>query len=129
MARPTSDILTERESQIMDILWELKAATADDVRERLPDDLHDSTVRTLLRILTTKNYVSRDTRGRRAVYRPVVTRARVQRKVAKSLLKRFFSGSAEDLVLRLLEDDQLTAKQLDKLKRAHSSRRKPGAKR
>ena len=122
MARTHSDILTERESQIMDILWELKVARADDVRERLPGELHDSTVRTLLRILKKKGYVSMDMSGRPAVYRPIVARVRVQRMVAKSLVRRFFSDSAEDLVLRLLEDKQLTPKQLDKLKRSHSSR-------
>lgn len=128
MARPTSDILTQRESQIMEILWELGEATSEQVRGRLPGDPHDSSVRTLLRVLRTKGYVRLDSDTRPTIYRPAVPRSRIQGKAAKSLLQRFFGGSAEALVLRLLEDDQLTSKQLDELKKAHSSRRRKGGK-
>ena len=51
MPRSRSNILTEREAQIMDVLWRLGPATAEQVREALPDRPHDSTVRTLLRVI------------------------------------------------------------------------------
>ena len=124
MVRPTSETLTEREAQIMSILWELGEASADEVRERLPDDLHDSTVRTLLRVLTTKGYVRANRKSRPAVYRAVVPQSSVQEKAARGLLQRFFGGSAEALVLRLLEDEQLTSEQLDQLKKSHSRQRR-----
>ena len=57
MPRPSSEMLTDREAQIMEILWELQQATAEQVRERLPDNPHDSTVRTLLRVLKVKGQV------------------------------------------------------------------------
>ena len=124
MARPRSDILTERESQIMEILWKLGESTSEQVRERLPGNPHDSSVRTLLRVLKSKGYVNVNSAVRPSMYRPAVARWRVQRKAAKSLLARFFGGSAEALVLRLLEDEQLTPRQLEELRESHMSRRR-----
>jgi predicted transcriptional regulator len=51
----------------------------------------------------------------------------VQRKATRSLLERFFGGSANALVLRLLEDEELTPKQLAELKRERKGRRRGDA--
>ena len=122
MARPSSEILTERESQIMEVLWSAGEATAERVRESLPGQPHDSTVRTLLRILKDKGYV-RLVGRQPVVYQPAVSRQKVQRKATCSLLERFFGGSANELVLRLLEDEELTPQQLAALKRERKGRR------
>ena len=91
MARPVSPLLTAREVQLMEILWARGRATADTIRAALPDQPHDSTVRTLM-------------------------------------LARFFGGSAEALVLRLIEDEQLSPKQLDQLRESLSQRKRLGGK-
>lgn len=117
MTRTPSETLTERESQIMAVLWGLGRATADEVRRAMPGGPHDSTVRTLLRVLVRKGYVVREAEGRAHRYRPAVERSRAQRSALRSLLARFFGGSAEDLVLRLIEDEQITPEQLDALRR------------
>jgi predicted transcriptional regulator len=123
MARPSSDVLTERESQIMEILWSAGEATAERVRESLAGQPHDSTVRTLLRILKDKGYVRLV--GRQPVtYRPAVSRQKVQRTATRSLLERFFGGSANELVLRLLEDEELSPQQLADLKRQRKGGRR-----
>ncbi len=124
MARPVSDMLTEREARIMAVLWKLGEASSGEVREQLTDSLHDSTVRTMLRVLKKKGYVRTKTNVRPTIYLPAVGESDVQKKAARSLLGRFFGGSAEALVLRLIEDEQLTPKQLDQLKQAHQPRRK-----
>ncbi len=118
MPRSRSETLTERESQVMDVLWGLGPSTADRVREALPDRPHDSTVRTLLRVLESKGYVTHDDRGTSYTFRAAVDRARVQRTAVRSVLERFFGGSAEDLVLRLVEDEQITPEQLEEIRRA-----------
>ncbi|MBN1343091.1 MAG: BlaI/MecI/CopY family transcriptional regulator [Phycisphaerae bacterium] len=117
MARPPSETLTQRESQIMDVLWDQGQATADQVRTTLPDGPHDSTVRTLLRVLEHKGYVRHKTRGKAYLFIPAVKREQVERKALSTVLKRFFGGSAEALVLRLIEDEQLSPEQLDELRR------------
>jgi BlaI family transcriptional regulator, penicillinase repressor len=116
MSRRPSETLTGRESEIMDVLWALGAATAEQVREGLDGSSHDSTVRTLLRILEQKGYVAHEVRGKAFLYRAAVPRQKAQRKALRTILARFFSGSAEDLVLRLIEDELITPEQLDALR-------------
>jgi BlaI family penicillinase repressor len=135
MARTSAQPLTVREAQIMDAVWRLGEATADQVREALPDLRHDSTVRTLLRVLETKGYLTHKVRGKAYVYSALVERAKAQRHALRSILVRFFGGSAEDLVLRLIEDERITPEQLDALRSAApvtkgraAARRRPGGK-
>lgn len=107
--------LTDREAEIMEQLWALGAATAEQIRLNLPDELHDSTVRTILRILEAKGYVSHQRVGRSFVYRSLVKREKVQRKTLVDVIRQFFSGSPHELVLRLLEEDQLSVDELNEL--------------
>ena len=116
MPRSRSETLTPREAQIMEVLWAKETATAEEVREALPVALHDSTVRTLLRVLESKGYVRHRTRGKSFVYRASVAREAIETRAVKSLLQRFFGGSAEALVMRLIEDEHLTPAQIDELR-------------
>ncbi|WP_165226226.1 BlaI/MecI/CopY family transcriptional regulator [Aquisphaera insulae] len=129
MARSASEGLTEREAEVMDALWRLGEATADQVREAVPGEPHDSTVRTLLRILEAKGHVTHESRGKVYVYRAAVERSKAQRQALQGLLKRFFAGSAEDLVLRLIEDERITPEQLEKLKQSAGAEGKAAPKR
>jgi len=118
MSGKTSDLLTEREAQIMDIVWRLGEVTAEQVREALPGTPHDSTVRTLIRVLENKGYLTHEVRGKAYIHRALVGRHKAQKLAVRSVLTRFFAGSAEDLVLRLIEDEHLSQKQLDELRRS-----------
>jgi BlaI family penicillinase repressor len=127
MARPASDLLTERETQLMEALWAGGPATAEAVRAALADELHDSTVRTLLRVLKQKGYVR--VRGRQpATYEAIVPRDKVQGRAAQSLLKRFFGGSAEALVMRLVEDEELSPELLDRQRKNLNRGKRKGGK-
>src|SRR5215467_1783021 len=117
MARPPEETLTGREAQIMDAVWRLGEVSAEQVRGAMPEPLHDSTVRTLLRVLESKGYLEHEVRGKAYVYRAVVERKKAQRHALGSVLSRCFGGSAEDLVLRLIEDEQITPEQLDAMRR------------
>jgi predicted transcriptional regulator len=128
MARPSSELLTERETQLMEVLWTKGPSTAEAVREQLSDKPHDSTVRTLLRILKTKGYVR--IRGRQpAIYEAAVPRTRVQTKAARSLLARFFGGSVEALVVRMVDDEELSDEELDHLRKLLAKHKRQGEKR
>ena len=126
MVRPTSDVLTERETEIMQVLWDRKNASSEEIRLALPGDPHDSSVRTILRILVKKGHVAVDTAVRPTRYAAKVPKDQLQTKAMKSFLERFFGGSAEDLVVRLLEDEQLTQEQLNAIRRKVSRRKKKG---
>lgn len=129
MARPHSEALTQRESQLMEALWAAGPLTAEQVRAALPHETHDSTVRTLLRILETKGYVAHEAVGKAYLYRAAVPRERAQRRAVQGVLTRLFGGSAESLVLRLLEDEQITPDQLDEIRTSYRATRKWRSKR
>jgi len=117
MPRSRGEALTEREAQIMDVLWRLEAATADEVRSRLAGDPHDSTVRTLLRVMEQKGLVTHDVNQRTFVYRPRIVQSKAQRKAVRGLLDRLFGGSVKNLVLQLLDDEEITREELERLAR------------
>ncbi len=80
---------------------------------------------TLLRILKEKGYVR--IRGRQpAIYEPIVERARVQSKATQSLLARFFGGSVEELVVRLVEDEHVSTEELRQLRQLLARRKRKG---
>ena len=114
----------------MDVVWRLGEATAEQVREAMPGEPHDSTVRTLMRVLESKGYLTHEPRGKAYVYRAAVARHNAQRIALRSVVTRLFAGSAEDLVLRLIEDEQLSPAQLEEIRRAvgvsAQSKRKKG---
>jgi predicted transcriptional regulator len=113
--------MTVREAQLMDAVWRLGEATAEQIREALAEPPHDSTVRTLLRVLESKGYLTHEVRGKAYVYHASVERANAQRHALRSVLARFFGGSAEDLILRLIEDERITPEQLEALRRSAPS--------
>jgi len=117
MARKKSPTLTEAELRLMDILWERGSATVNDVVDALPRKLSlaYNTVLTTLRILERKGYVRHEKSGRAFVYAPVVDRGSARRKAVSHLLSKFFNGSPELLVLNLLEDEKLDARELKRL--------------
>lgn len=118
MARQSTKGLTEREAEIMEVLWDCKACTSEEIRLRLSGNPHDSSVRTLLRILVQKGYAKADSDKRPTQYRAAVRQEKVQKNAVEQLVQRLFGGSAETLVLRLLEDKQLSVEQLEELREA-----------
>lgn len=121
MARKKSPHLTEAELRLMDVVWEKESATVSEVAEALPKDLGlaYNTVLTTLRILEEKGYLrhTKTDEGRAFVYRPVVGRNEASRNAVRYLVSRFFRNSPELLVLNLLEDEELTAKELGRIRK------------
>jgi BlaI family penicillinase repressor len=115
MARKPSETLTPREAEVMTVLWEKGTATADEVRRGLRADLHDSTVRTILRVLEAKGYADHTADGKSYVYRATVAREKAQGSALRRFVGRFFGGSPRALVLRLIEEESLTAEDLREL--------------
>ena len=112
MPRQTTTSLTPREAEIMHVLWEGGPAAAETIRTALADGAHDSSIRTILRILEQKGYVAHKIVGKAYVYVARVAQDRAQTTAMRDLLGRFFGGSAKALIVRLMEDRELTADQL-----------------
>ena len=97
--------LTRRERHIMDILFRLGRATAEDVMHALSGNPSYSTVRTQLRVLEQKGYVRHDEHGRRFVYEPAVARRSARKSALRHVVDTFFDGSVEKVVAALLGGD------------------------
>ena len=103
----------------MDHVWANGPVTADECRQALAEEwpMKESTVRTVLRRLEEKDYVSHTTVGRTYVYRAVERPASVATRAVQHLIDRFWGGSAEALVAGLVDHAVLTPKQLERLTR------------
>ena len=95
--------LSRRERQIMDVIYRHGSATAQDVREQIPDPPSYSAVRALLRVLEDKGHVRHRHDGPRYVYHPTVARDRARKSALKQLLSTFFDDSPEAAVAALLD--------------------------
>jgi BlaI family transcriptional regulator, penicillinase repressor len=114
MARPPAKELTERELEVMHVFWTTGQATAAEIRDRLAAtgrELAYTTVATLIRILSDKGFLEQTNSERPFLYRPVRSFEDVSRSMVGDLIDRVFRGSREQLVLRLLEERSLTAKE------------------
>jgi predicted transcriptional regulator len=100
----------------MGVLWELGSGTVTDVRERLPVKLAYTTVLTILRNLEEKAYVSRVAEGRAHRYSPRVGRLAARRSAIARVVDTLFHGAPEELVAHMVEDRNLTARDLRKLR-------------
>jgi predicted transcriptional regulator len=116
MGRPNKPELSRRERQILDALFELGAAPAEEIRQRLPDPPSYSAVRVMLTRLEKKGYVSHREEGVRYVYAPAVSKTRERRNALSRLVRTFFAGSTADAVTALLADaEDLSDEELDRL--------------
>ena len=104
----------------MDVLWEKGSSTVGEVAEALPQELGlaYNTVLTTLRILEEKGYVehTKSKEGRAFVYRTLVGRDEAGRSAVRYLVSRFFRNSPELLVLNLLQDEELSDKELGRIR-------------
>ena len=101
MARKRSPTLTDAETRVMEVLWQLNTATVADV----------------LRILEMKGYVTHDKVARAFIYTPVVDKRQARRRALRQLVSRLFDNSPSLLVLNVLDDDRIDPAELKRLKK------------
>ncbi len=111
--------LGEVEQTVMDYIWTHGPSTSEECREALASSkpMKDSTIRTVLRRLEEKGYVTHGVEGRTFVYRAADAPQNVAVRAVKSIIDRFCGGSAEQLVLGMVDNRVLDRKQLQQLAR------------
>jgi BlaI family transcriptional regulator, penicillinase repressor len=102
--------LTELQQTILDQLWSGGPRTADQIREALlpAHRLKDSSVRTLLRRLETRGYVSHRLEGKTFVYEATIAPQRVAAHSVRQMIDRFWSGSVEQFLTGMVDAKILT---------------------
>ena len=110
--------LSRRERQILDIIYRLGEATAQEVLENLPDPPSYSAVRALLATLENKEMVKHTKAGRRYLYQPAISEDSAKRSALKNLLGTSFQGKPENLVAALLDpkDQELSAQEIESIR-------------
>lgn len=124
------DSLSRRERQILDILYQRGKASAQEVREDLPESPSYSAVRALLRILEEKGHIRHEAEGTKYVYVPVISRARARKSALNRVIDTFFEGSAEQAMAALLDPGsrKLSEEELDRVAQLIEQARKESAK-
>jgi BlaI family penicillinase repressor len=117
--RPKTPTLTEQELEIMKIVWAKDRATVRDVYEALLErrKIAYTTVMTMMNILEQKKYLRKSAEDRAYIYRPAKPKKQVIQGMVREFVDRVFNGSAEPLLVHLIEDRKLSNKDLDELRR------------
>jgi predicted transcriptional regulator len=121
---------TDRELDIMAVLWEHGPSSAADVRRQLHDELAYNTVLTMLGILEQKGYVRHTESGRTFIFHPTVDRETAGKSAINRLVDTVFAGSEELLLTHLVHDQKLGRRKLERLRQILNARldRKEGNK-
>jgi BlaI family transcriptional regulator, penicillinase repressor len=124
--RPRSTTLTDQELEIMKIVWQLEKATVRDVYEALLGrrKIAYTTVMTMMKILEQKLYLKKTLEDRAYIYSPTKPKNQVIRGMVREFVDRVFNGSAQPLLLHLVEDRCLTETELREIERSIASKEK-----
>ena len=127
-ATQTHQQLSRRERQIMDVLFRLSRATANEVMEAMPDPPSYSAVRAHLRTLEEKGHVSHQAEDLRYVYVPTMRPEQARRSAVTHLVDTFFGGSVAQAATALLDPKsaRLTPEELERLARLIDKARQEG---
>jgi BlaI family transcriptional regulator, penicillinase repressor len=121
--RPTTPNLTEQELEIMKIVWERGESTVRDIYEAILEKrkVAYTTVMTMMKILEQKGHLKRTGGEKAFIYAPTKPKQQVIRSMVKDFVERVFNGSAEPLMMHLVEEKHLSedeCKEIEKLLRA-----------
>lgn len=108
---------TDRELDVMDVLWERGPSTVAEVQESLVDELAYTTVLTMLRTLEEKGHVAHEEAGRAYRYYPLVERSEAGASAVRRLMRKLFRGSPEMLLTHLVSERGLTKAQLEGMRK------------
>jgi BlaI family penicillinase repressor len=114
-ARP----ITPLQHAILDFIWANENATAEQVREGIKRNhpLKESSVRTMLTRLEAKGYLTHVVQGKTFVYRASAPRKRIAARAVRSIIERFCSGSVEQFLTGMVDEQVLSVDQLERLAR------------
>ena len=117
-AKSTRARLSRAQFEIMNVVWELGKAGATDVLDALAKrrPIARTTVLTTMRRLEEKGWLRHEIQGNRFLYVPTATRRKTTGQIVRNLVDTAFSGSADGLVLALLDSHDLSRDEIDRIR-------------
>jgi predicted transcriptional regulator len=107
---------TDRESDVMQVLWDHGPSVVAEVQEKISDKLAYNTILTVLRTLEAKGYVGHAEEGRGHRYHALIEQQQARRSALRHLTSKLFKGSAELLMTHLVSDQKLSADQVRRMR-------------
>jgi BlaI family penicillinase repressor len=126
LPKPRPNSLGELEQLVMDQIWSRGSATAEQCREALLQRhaMKDSTVRTVLRRLEEKGFLSHKVEGRTYIYRALQARRNIAARAVSHIVDRFCGGSVEQLLVGMVENEVLDRAELQRLAQKIAEKKK-----
>lgn len=121
-------IFTDRELDLMDVLWDRGPTTVNEVQSALPGDPAYTTISTLLRILVEKGHVAVQEDGRSHRYYPLIDRGTAGENALQRLTRKIFKGSPEIALTHMVSSTNLTPEQAKRIRKLLDQRLKEGDK-
>jgi BlaI family penicillinase repressor len=107
---------TDREADVMQVLWDHGPSVVAEVQEKISDKLAYTTILTVLRTLETKGYVGHAEEGRGHRYHALIEQQQARKSALRHLTSKLFKGSTELLMTHLVSDQQLSAEQVRRMR-------------
>jgi len=117
-------IFTDRELDVMSILWRAGSATVAEVRRALGEDLAYTSVLSVLQTLEAKGYVDHETEGKAYRYRPLIQPEEAGENALARIRDAIFHGSTEMIFAQLVSDRSLSKAELERMRRLLQERLK-----
>ncbi len=120
-------LLTELELEIMNLVWSFESCTVKDVQNALPKErpLAYTSVATMMKILEEKGFLKSERLDKAHTYRPCVARSDYEGKSLKHLAEKVFQGSPSSMVMRLLEESEISKTELESIRALLNERLNP----
>ena len=116
MPRKPSTVFTEKELEIMKLIWQMGEVTVKDIQERLPGAQHYNSVLTIIRVLERKGHLVHRAEGKTFFYSAGESGEKARIRLLRHLIDQVFGGSAASVVLNLVQAGDLSKKDLDKIR-------------
>ena len=122
MPRQPSKTFTDKELEIMRVVWERGEVSAKEIQEALPGERHYNSILTIIRVLERKGHLTHRAEGKAHIYRAKAKQEKAQRHVLRHLIEQVFGGSAAAMVLHLVETGDLSAEDLQEVRQKVAAR-------
>ena len=104
--------LTNKEEEIMHVLWKLEKAFVKEVMAEMPDEPHYNTLSTIIRNLEEKGFVSHNAFGNTHQYFPVVSKADYRKRFMSTAIDTYFNSSYKNMVSHFAKEEKISADEL-----------------
>ena len=124
MARRRTELLTDVELELMKALWTIQVGTVRDIMAALSDGSGRAytSVATMMKILSSKGYVTAEQKERALVYKPAIAKSDYEGRSLRNLSDSLFGGTPTALVARLVDDGELTDEMIREIKQIIDTR-------